>query len=57
MMRLISLQEGLLSNSDEVPQGIMDSRVLLKSLGRKIFGGLGLGLIDLLFKVKLLIGF
>jgi len=57
MMRLISLQEGLLSNSDEVPQGIMDSRALLKSLGRKIFGGLGLALIDLLFKVKLLIGF
>ena len=57
MMRLISLQEGLLLNSDEVPRGIMDSRVLLKSLGRKIFGGLGLGWIGLLFKVKLLIGF
>ena len=52
MMRLISLQEGLLSNSDEVLQGIMDSRALLKSLGRKIFGGLGLALIDLLFKVR-----
>ena len=52
MMRLISLQEGLHLNSDEVPQGIMDSRALLKSLGRKIFGGLGLALIDLLFKVR-----
>lgn len=57
MMRLISLQEGLLSNSDEVPQGIMDSRALLKSLGWKIFGGLGLGWIGRLFKVRLLIGF